>query len=186
MAAWPAFPDPLDTAWNWPQQLHAQGTADLFYLMRASNPARREWAVTTSTCEVIGHLGIRDIQVRASARLGIGLGYPYVGQGFGVEALRGFLDVYFGMLGFVKLELDVTEYNFRARRAYDRLGFRTVGRSWRPVGKVSDFAFLDTPAYAKLHGLFKVDGDLMLARSIDMLLTVGEWDQSHGETATSS
>ncbi len=185
MAAWPRFPDPLDAAWNWPQVLCAQGTADLFYLSRASNPARREWTITTTGGQVIGHLGIRGIQVMASARLGVGLGYPYIGQGFGSEALRGFLDAYFGQLGFVKLELDVAEYNVRAHRTYQASGFQAVGSSWRPAGTAADFAFLETPAYSRLRTLFRREGNTMLVHSIDMLLTADEWIASRSASTNS-
>ncbi len=178
MAAWPRFPDPLDAVWNWPQLLQAHGTADLFFLARAHDPCRQEWTITTHAQEVIGHLGIRAIQqAERQAHLGIGLGYPYLQQGYGTEALRAFLRAFFGVMGFHTLHLEVAAYNVRARRVYQRLGFREVGTVWQPVGPSSDFHFLSAPAYTAVRPLFREDGAAMLALSSQMMLTARDWQR---------
>lgn len=178
MAEWPRYPDPLDAPWNWPQQLREQGTADLFYLMRSSSAGRREWTIATHAGTIVGHVGIREIRPRLSARLGIGFGAPFIGQGYGGEAMRAFLDHAFGRLRLQRLDLDVALHNERARRLYERLGFREAGSSWRPAGSVDDFAFLGTPAYAALRPNFRAENETMLVRSIEMTLAANEWGPS--------
>ena len=175
MAEWPRYPDPLDAPWNWPQQLKAQGTADLFYLMRSSSAGRREWTIATHGGAIVGHLGIREIRPRASARLGLGLGLPHIGQGYGREALTAFLDQFFGPLHFSRMLLDVAVHNERARQLYTRLGFREAGASWRPAGPPADFAFLREPAYAALRDNFRLEGEMVLVRSIEMALAAHAW-----------
>ena len=176
MAEWPRFPDPLDAVWNWPQLLQSHGTADLFFLARAHDPCRQEWTITTQAKEVIGHLGIRAIQhAKRVAQLGIGLGYPYLQQGYGTEALRAFLPAFFGAMGFHTLGLEVAAYNARARHVYHQLGFREVGAGWHPIGSSSDFGFLSAPAYAAVRPLFREDGATMLALSSKMMLTAPDW-----------
>ncbi|MDP9311394.1 MAG: GNAT family N-acetyltransferase [Chloroflexota bacterium] len=178
MAAWPRFPDPLDAVWNWPHLLQAHGTADLFFLTRAHDPCRQEWTITTQAGQVIGHLGIRAIQqAERQAQLGIGLGYPFLQQGYGTEALRAFLHAFFGAMGFQTLRLEVAAYNSRARRVYHRLGFREVGVVWQRIGPTSDFGFLSGPAYAAVRPLFRQDGAAMLALSSEMTLTALDWQR---------
>jgi RimJ/RimL family protein N-acetyltransferase len=176
MAEWPRFPDPLDAVWNWPHQLQAQGTVDLFFLTRAHDPSRQAWTITTRAEQVIGHLEIRTIQQAARrARLGIGLGYPYVGQGYGTEALTAFLQAFFGPLGFATLQLDVAAYNARGRRVYERLGFRQVAAVWQRIGSSVDFGFLSEPAYDGVRQLFRQDQGSVLALSFQMELAVADW-----------
>jgi len=170
MAAWPPFADPLDRAWNWPQELARLGSLDLFFVMRANNPRRREWAITRAS-DVIGYLGIRDIDRAArSSRLGIGLGAPYVGRGYGTEALSAFVGQYFGALEFRVLRLDVAAHNLRARHLYERLGFRELGQRWQDDGAAEDWAFLSASRYDALREHFDPRGGRMFARTIEMEL----------------
>lgn len=180
MAEWPRFPEPLDAVWNWPHLLQAQGTANLFFLTREQDPSRQAWTITTRAQEVIGHLEIRTIQqVERRARLGIGLGYPYVGLGYGTEALTAFLQSFFGPLGFSTLQLDVAAYNTRGRHVYDRLGFRQVGTLWQRVGSSTDFGFLSESGYESVRPLFRLDGGSMLALSFKMELAATDWHETH-------
>ena len=61
LADLPPYPDPLDDDWNWPHALRANGTADFFFLGRSCDPNRAEWTITLPSEQIIGHLGIRDI-----------------------------------------------------------------------------------------------------------------------------
>lgn len=185
MAKWPRFPDPLDAVWNWPHLLYEQGTADLFFLSRQHDPQRQAWTITTHAQQVIGHLEIRAIQqVERRARLGIGLGYPYVGQGYGSEALTTFLGAFFGPLGFTMLQLEVAAYNARGRHVYDRLGFRQGSSVWQRVGPSGDYGFLSQPAYAAVRPLFRQEGGSMLALSIQMELAATDWQAGARNTAS--
>lgn len=179
MAQWPPFTDPLDQEWNWPHQLHENGTADLFFLSRSLDPKRQEWAITRRT-EVIGYLGIRAINEEdRSARLGLEVGAPYVGQGYGAEALHAFLHAFFNDLHFHTLRLDVAAHNTRARRLYERCCFRATREWWKDVGLTSAFVFLDRPEYAPVRAYFRAAGDRMTVQMIEMAADHQRWTQEH-------
>lgn len=177
MDEWLPFPDPIDEEWNWPQQLRNRGGADFFFIGRSGDPRRFEWSILHSG-GVIGYLGIREIDHR-SARLGIHFGYPYVDQGYGAEALRAFLDTFFGLLAFNEMKLDVRSYNFRARRLYERFGFRRVRRFWQSAGSIEALAFLDEPQYDAVRRYFRRDAHAMLVECIEMTLSADQWRQQH-------
>ncbi|HEX6289205.1 MAG TPA: GNAT family N-acetyltransferase [Herpetosiphonaceae bacterium] len=176
MARWPRYPDPLDAIWNWPHTLREHGTTDMFFLARTSDHRRREWTITTTDGAVVGHLGLRDIQPgQKSARLGIGMGYPYIGIGYGSEALRAFLDAFFGPLAFARLHLDVSLHNQRALRLYQRLGFRETGTFWYELGAAAEFAFLADPRYESLRQYLRWSVESVCMRYAEMVLDASDW-----------
>jgi RimJ/RimL family protein N-acetyltransferase len=171
MAAWPPFPDPLDAIWNWPRTLREQGTTDLFFLMRANDQTRREWTIITDTEMLVGYLQLRSINPDGKrARLGIGFGYPYLGLGYGSEALQSFLPLCFSSLGLYQIELDVATYNVRARRLYQRLGFRETGTTWLPLGTTIPNDVLAQPPYTAIRPLLRLEGNKHYVLSIEMEL----------------
>ncbi|MBV9788633.1 MAG: GNAT family N-acetyltransferase [Chloroflexi bacterium] len=176
MVAWPPYPDPLDAIFNWPHMLRENGTTDIFFLTRSSDARRREWTILTNSGTVIGHVGIRDIQPRPhSSRLGIGLGLPYTGQGYGEEVLRGFLDAYFGPLRFSRLYLDVSLHNTRALRLYQRLGFRELSTFWNELGPAGEHAYLDDPRYDPIREHIRWSAATVYMRYAAMVLQAEEW-----------
>jgi RimJ/RimL family protein N-acetyltransferase len=64
-----------------------------------------------------------------SATFGIIIGdRAYLDRGYGTEASTLLLDYAFAVLGYHKVNLDLFEYNVRARVMYERLGFVLEGR----------------------------------------------------------
>jgi len=64
-----------------------------------------------------------------SATFGIIIGdRAYLDRGYGTEASTLLLDYAFAVLGYHKVNLDLFEYNARARVMYERLGFVVEGR----------------------------------------------------------
>jgi RimJ/RimL family protein N-acetyltransferase len=179
MARWPRYPDPLDNDWNWPHMLQAHGNADMFFLARTVDPRRYEWTITTAAGEIVGQLGIRAIDPETrTARLGIALGYPYTGQGYGEEALRAFLDAYFGPLDFGQLLLDVSLHNLRARRLYERLGFCETSTFWHALGPAADYTFLRDPRYDPIRSHLRWGSVEVYLRYAQMTLDAETW-QAH-------
>jgi len=67
-------------------------------------------------------------RVHRKAEVGIVIGEPsFWSQGYGTEAMRVVLQYGFDGLGLNKISLDVLEYNTRALRTYERLGFQREG-----------------------------------------------------------
>jgi len=77
----------------------------------------------------LGGIDLHDIQlVNGSASLGIAIGDPAdTNQGYGSDALRALLGFGFGELRLERIWLDVYDYNERARRVYERVGFVLEG-----------------------------------------------------------
>jgi RimJ/RimL family protein N-acetyltransferase len=151
--------------------LRDYGTTDVFFHMRASDPTRRQWTIITTTKMIVGYLDLRSInRDEQRAQLGIGLGYPYLGRGYGSEALQSFLPLCFSSIGLQQIELNVACYNVRARRLYHRLGFRETGTTWRPLGTTIASDLLAQPGYATIRPLLRTEGDSQYVLSVEMVL----------------
>ncbi|MBA3451302.1 MAG: GNAT family N-acetyltransferase [Chloroflexia bacterium] len=78
----------------------------------------------------IGVLNIRDFtNPHGAAEFGITIGdLSDRGRGYGTEATRMLLDYAFTVLGVYNVWLDTLAYNVGAIRAYEKAGFREIGR----------------------------------------------------------
>lgn len=76
----------------------------------------------------IGHVGLRPKEEEQSASYRIGIVNPeYWGRGYGTEVTRVMLHYAFATLGLHRVSLYVAAYNHRARRSYEKCGFRVEG-----------------------------------------------------------
>ncbi|HYY47632.1 MAG TPA: GNAT family protein [Thermoplasmata archaeon] len=89
----------------------------------------------------IGNVGLHKIdRVHRKAEVGIVIGEAGLwSKGYGTEAMAAVLHYAFGPLGLNKVSLDVLEYNERAIRVYERLGFRPEGIHREDVYKEGRF-----------------------------------------------
>jgi RimJ/RimL family protein N-acetyltransferase len=73
----------------------------------------------------VGGIDLREVDLRnGSASLGIAIGDPDdTGQGYGTAALRALIGFGFGELRLERIQLDVYDFNERARQVYERVGF---------------------------------------------------------------
>ncbi len=107
----------------------------------------------------IGWLGLRVNDADQSARYRIGIANPeYWGRGYGTEVTRLVLRYAFDTLQLHRVHLRVAAYNVRARRCYEKCGFRVEG-----IERQS----------------FQVDGEWQ----DDVLMAVlrEEWEGQHGQ-----
>ena len=170
---WPPYNDPLEPLWNLPRP--AGLGSDIWSLFDGSS-TRRTWAVDHPNGRLIGRISLRDIDPRkAQARLGITLAAPYLGQGFGSEALALFLDFYFTNLGFELMVLDVAAPNRRAVRTYERLGFSLVGSDWRVADSRFDQRVLGSPHYHGLQRYFRQGQYGTYVEFYEMQLAKNDW-----------
>lgn len=78
--------------------------------------------------EFVGHVTLWGLTFPArGATLGIILGPSHVGQGLGTDAVRVMARYGFDSMGAHRIGLSVAAFNTRARRAYERAGFRVEG-----------------------------------------------------------
>jgi RimJ/RimL family protein N-acetyltransferase len=80
--------------------------------------------------QAVGMTYLTDIDHRhRSAEFGVLIGEPSCrGKGYGTETTRLMLDFAFTALGLHNIILTVYAFNLAGRRAYERAGFREVGR----------------------------------------------------------
>jgi RimJ/RimL family protein N-acetyltransferase len=173
MSAWPAFPDPLYRLFDWPKRSSASD--DLWFYQLMGDRSRVYYAVDNESHELIGRISLREIKGQETARLGIGFGPDYVEQGYGTEALRVFLDYFFGTLGFERMVLDVAAVNLRAVRCYARCGFEKVGSHYQYAGSDHELAFLQNAPYRRLRSFFKRDRNRNRVLAYDMALDREDW-----------
>ncbi len=175
MAEWRRSIDPLYQPFDFPQRSRSEH--DRWFTWRSQDPSRHLYTVENEAGQVIGSLTLREIQGRTSARLGITIGADFVSKGYGTEALRLFLDYYFGAMGFARLILDVASTNLRAVQTYRALGFRQVGQHYRPASHESFRILQRDPRYRHLRSSFRRQGTSTQVLFYDMVLTREGWYQ---------
>jgi len=98
--------------------------------------------------KLIGNTGLMKIDnIRRTATLGIMIGESEnMNKGYGTEALKLLLDYGFNYLNLNNIMLEVFEFNKRAIRAYQKAGFKEIGRRRKAYflnGKYYDEIYMD-------------------------------------------
>jgi RimJ/RimL family protein N-acetyltransferase len=97
---------------------------------------------------LIGNCGFLDIDhLNQTAEAGIFIGdKSYWGRGYGTEALRLLADYGFKALNLNNIMLRVYAFNERARKCYEKVGFKVIGKrreALRRGSKTFDILFMD-------------------------------------------
>jgi RimJ/RimL family protein N-acetyltransferase len=105
----------------------------LYGELRRPDKHRRFFGLITDTGELIGRLGYYNIDYRRrEAELGIVIGEKeYWGKGYGSEAIKTLLAHVFEETRLNRIYLSTYTENERAQRAFEKCGFRKIGRSRR-------------------------------------------------------
>lgn len=170
---WPRHTDPLFLCFNPPPMSPRQ--RDLYYARRLRATDARQYSVDDARGNLVGRMNLREIDAFArTAVLGVSFRPDRLGEGLGTEALELLIAHFFGPMAMHTLFLDVAAYNTRARRCYERCGFRVIGEHWGEA--VPDVAgiFRD-PRYADLRSLFTRERGLIRPLFIDMALHRGDY-----------
>jgi diamine N-acetyltransferase len=129
---------------------------------RAPRPTTAPFAIhDASDGELVGICGIEGIDHNFSrAEFGISMGERR-GAGIGSDATRLALDWAFNMLGLHNVLLETYAFNDQAKRAYERAGFREIGRRrdavcalgrrWDSILMDATAADFESPVLAKLR-----------------------------------
>ncbi len=85
--------------------------------------------VETKHKNAIGFISLGEIdKENKKAELGMLIGEKKLwGHGFGTDALITLLDYLFNKLDFNRINLEVFDYNLRAKKAYEKIGFKVEG-----------------------------------------------------------
>lgn len=131
MASWPRFYEPH---LQWANlELSFPSDRDAYYERGRTNATRRRFAIRNETGELIGTVGLRNLNFRAGqGTLGIIIRADSVGKGYGTDAILSVLRYAFESLGLRRVLLDVAENNLRAQHVYEKLGFSTIGEHLGP------------------------------------------------------
>jgi len=132
------------------------------------------FAIEDRDRRLIGRLFLRQIRRReGTSVLGIDFESGHVGQGYGTDALRAFLEHYFGKLKFRKMYLGVGAHNPRALRLYENCGFRTFSSHWQVFKTDADV--LHAPRYRDVRELFRSSREGLEGLMRNMVLTRSDW-----------
>ena len=113
------FPQPFEGIHEW-----VQGTRSL--------DDQIHFVIETLAGESVGICGLQNIDARARhALLGIWVGKPYWDRGLGTDAVRVLCRFAFHQMNLQRITLHVYEPNERARRAYEKVGFKLEGTQRR-------------------------------------------------------
>lgn len=169
---WPPYNDPFETLWNLPRSWSSELWSSGF----DTSSERETWAVENSIGDLIGRISLREIDRKhQQSRLGITFGAPYIGRGYGTEALSRFLNYYFRVCGYNRMVLDVAAPNQRAVRSYLNLGFEYVSSDWRQASSLFDKRVLDQPGYRELRCFFQVERLRVRVEFYEMRLDYVRW-----------
>ena len=120
---WKPYPDPLYYHYNPPDLSNVE--KELWYLRKKEDPNLVYFSIDNLKGDLIGFLSLYKIDRKSKTSwMGIYLGYEYIDQGFGTDALLTLMNYYFEELGYEKLFLDVAALNKRAIRCYEKCGFK--------------------------------------------------------------
>lgn len=97
------------------------------------SPYRRSFGIEDTAGRHVGNIMYYNIDaLRQEAELGITIGEPaYWGQAFGSEAVRLLTSYLLERQGFRRLYLKTLDWNERARRCFQNVGFAEYGRASR-------------------------------------------------------
>ena len=101
--------------------------------LRRQDRHSRSFGLHTDTGEFIGRLGFYNIDYRRrEAELGIAIGQKeYWGKGYGTDAVKTLLAYIFDTTNLERIYLTTYADNIRARRSFEKCGFREIGQLHR-------------------------------------------------------
>jgi len=168
MRKWGYHDNPLLEDYNFPQMSDKE--IELWYKMKANGIFNKYYGIRNENNELIGYMGIKGIKIiRREATLGIVLDPNHINKGYGTEILDTFLHFYFTKMKMRKMILEVAEFNKRAYRVYEKIGFQ-------PVGYYLDDFFnqgldLTNPYYLEEKSSFVIDGQKIYNYIYKMILS---------------
>lgn len=126
MRNWGYHENPLLSDYNFPEMSDAE--VYVWYKYKTLPWFNRYFGVLNEDNRLIGYLGIKNIKkVRKESTLGIVFDPNYIDHGYGSETLIVFLNYYFKYLNMNKMILEVAEFNKRAYKVYENIGFKPIG-----------------------------------------------------------
>lgn len=125
MRDWGYHDNPLLGDYNFPDMNDKE--LKRWYRSKVSGFNNRYYGIINEDARLIGYMGIKDIRrIKRESTLGIVFDPNYVSLGYGTECLSTFLNYYFTKMKMKRMYLEVAEFNKRAYRLYENMGFKPV------------------------------------------------------------
>lgn len=122
MRKWGYHKNPLLSDYNFP--IMSDESIKKWYKIKTKSFFDKYFGVLNEENRLIGYMGIKDIKyIRRESTLGIVFDPNYINMGYGTEALKYFLNYYFNDMKMKRMYLEVAEFNKRAYRVYENMGF---------------------------------------------------------------
>ena len=126
MREWGEHENPLLEDYNFPSMSNRE--ISIWYKMKVNNLSNKYYGIRNEEDRLIGYMGIKDIRrILRESTLGIVLDPNYINKGYGTEILNLYLEYYFTQMKMRKMILEVAEFNKRAYRVYEKIGFKPAG-----------------------------------------------------------
>ncbi|TJX13596.1 GNAT family N-acetyltransferase [Tissierella creatinini] len=126
MRLWGFHENPLIADYNFP--LMTDEEIEEWYEKKSGRWNNKYFGIFDLYENFIGYLGIKDIRlIRKESYLGLVFDPNFCSKGYGSDALRSFLKYYFSDLGMKRMYLEVAQFNKRAYRLYENMGFKPDG-----------------------------------------------------------
>ena len=126
MRNWGYHKNPLLDDYDFP--IYSNEEIKRWYMAKAKSFLNKYYGIHNENGLLIGYMGIKNIRlIRRSSTLGIVFDPNYMDQGYGSESLRYYLEYYFKEMKMKIMYLEVADFNSRAYRVYEKMGFEKVG-----------------------------------------------------------
>lgn len=126
MKMWGFHDNPLISDYNFPPMTDKE--IEKWYKNKTATWKNKYYGIFNEENFLIGYLGIKDLKLlKKESTLGLVFDPNYVSKGYGTETLKTFLKYYFFEMGMKRMYLEVAEFNIRALRLYENMGFKKNG-----------------------------------------------------------
>lgn len=122
MRNWGKHKNPLLDDYNFPYMTTSQ--MKKWYDLKTKSFFNKYFAILTKEDRLIGYMGLKSIKyISRESTLGIVFDPDCLNMGYGTETLKFFLKEYFKKMNMRVMHLEVSKFNTRAYRVYEKMGF---------------------------------------------------------------
>lgn len=171
---WKPYPDPLYYHYNRPPVSRVE--KELWYMRKKEDPDLVYLSIDNLEHELIGFLSLFKIDRKnKSSEVGIYLGYEFIDQGYGTDALLTLMKYYFEELSYDRLFLDVATLNKRAIRCYEKCGFKHVRTRFKVNDPRTKIDVFSNDRFKNVRKYFRKRGKDTLVQFEEMVITREMW-----------
>jgi len=174
---WKPYPDPLYFHYNMPEMTEDQ--KEVWYLKRKSDLIALWLSIEDLGGQLVGLISLYKMEPKTkTAWVGIYLGYEFIDQGMGTDAMLTLLRYYFEEMQFELLFLDVASHNKRAIRCYQKCGFEFIRKKYSDHDPRMNIDIFGDERFKEIREYFKKEGKKVLVEFDEMEISKERWIKS--------